>query len=80
MIKSRKLRWEGHVARMGEGRSAFEILTNKPTRKRPLGRSRRSWKNNIINYFKEIGVSTRNLIDSAQNRAYWRALVNLRVP
>ena len=43
VIKSRRLRWAGHVARMEEGRSAFKILTGKPTGKRPLGRPRRRW-------------------------------------
>ena len=47
MIKSRRLRWTGHVARMEEGRSAFKILTDKPTGKRPLGRPRRRWEDNI---------------------------------
>ena len=47
MIKSRKLRWAGHVARMEEGRSAFKILTGTPAGKRPLGRPRRSWEDNI---------------------------------
>ena len=43
VIKSRRLRWAGHVAKMEEGRSAFKILTGKPTGKRPLGRPRRRW-------------------------------------
>ena len=47
MIKPRKLQWAGHVAGMDEGRSAFKILTGKPTRKRPLGRPRHWWKDNI---------------------------------
>ena len=47
MIKSRRLRWTGHVARMEEGRSAFKILTGKPTGKRPLGRPRHRWEDNI---------------------------------
>ena len=47
MIKSRRLRWTGHVARMEEGRSAFKILTGKPTEKRTLGRPRRRWDDNI---------------------------------
>ena len=47
MIKSRTLRWAGHVARMEEGRNVFEILTGKPTGKRPLGRPRRRWEDNI---------------------------------
>ena len=47
VIKSRRLRWAGHVARIEEGRSAFKILTGKPTGKRPLGRPRRRWEANI---------------------------------
>ena len=47
VIKSRRLRWAGHVARMAEGRSAFKILTGKPTGKRLLGRPRRRWEDNI---------------------------------
>ena len=47
MIKSRRLRWAGHVARMEEGSSAFKMLTVKPTGKTPLGRPRRGWENNI---------------------------------
>ena len=46
-MKSRRLRWAGHVARMEEGRSAFKILTGKPIGKRPLGRPRRRWEDNI---------------------------------
>ena len=71
MIKSRRLRWAGRVARMEEVRSAFKILTGKLTGKRPLGRPRSRWKHN-----KEIGISTRNWVDSTQDRNYWRALVN----
>ena len=48
VIKSRRLRWAGHVARMEEVRSVFKILTGKPTGKRPLGRPRRRWEDNII--------------------------------
>ena len=54
-IKSRRLRWAGHVARMEEGRSAFKILTGKPTGKRPLWRPRRRCEDNIIMDIKEIG-------------------------
>ena len=81
---SRRLRWAGHVARMEESRSAFDILTGKPVEKRPLGRPRRRWEDNIRMELKEIGISSRNWVDSAQDRSYWRALVNtalnLRVP
>ena len=84
MIKSRRLRWVGHVARMEEGKSAFKILTGTTTGKRPLGRSRHRWEDNIRMDLKEIGINTRNWVDSAQDRDYWRALVkvelNLRVP
>ena len=75
-IKFRRLRRAGHAARMEEGRSSFDILTGKSTGKRPLGRTRRRWEDNITMYFKEIGINTRNWVDSAQDRDYWRALVN----
>ena len=71
MIKSRRLRWAGHVARMEESRSAFKDLTGKPA-----GRPRRRWEDNIGIYLKVIGIYTRNLVDSAQDRGYWRAHVN----
>ena len=47
VIKSRRLKWAGHVARMEEGRSAFKILTNKSTGKRPLGKTRHRWEDNL---------------------------------
>ena len=56
VIKSRRLRWAGHVARMEEGRSAFKMLTGKPTGKRSLGRRRRRWEDNIRMDFEEIGI------------------------
>ena len=84
MIRSRRLRWAGHVARMEEGRSNFKILTGRPTRKIHLGRPRRRWEDNIIMDLEEIGINAGNWVDSAQDRYYWRALVNaalnLRVP
>jgi hypothetical protein len=49
MIKSRRMRWAGHVARMGKKRNACRILVGKPEGKRPLGRQRRRWQNNIKN-------------------------------
>ena len=76
MIKSRRLRWAGHVARMEESRSALKILTGKPTGKRPLGRPRRRWEDNIRMDLEEIGMDAGNWVDSAQDRNYWRALVN----
>ena len=76
MIKSRRLRWAGHVARMEEGRSAFNILTSKPTGKRPLGRPRRRWEDNIRMDFEEIGINAAIWGDLAKDRDYWRTLVN----
>ena len=67
VIKSRRLRWAGHVARMEEGRSAFKILTGKPTGKRPLGRHRRRWEDNIRMDLEEIGINAGNWVDSAQD-------------
>ena len=61
---------------MEEGRSAFKMLTGKPTGKRPLGRPRRRWEDNIRMDLEEIGISAGNWVDSAQDRDYWRALVN----
>ena len=77
VIKSRRLRWAGFVARMEEGRIAFNILTGTPTGMRPVGRPRHRWEDNIRMDLKEIGINTRNWVDSAQDRDYWRALVNV---
>ena len=67
---------------MEEGRSAFKILTGKPTGNRPLERLSRRWEDNIRMDLKEIGIITRNWVDSTQDRDNWRALVDkaLRVP
>jgi hypothetical protein len=64
VIKSRRLRWAGHVARMGEGRSAYRVLVGRPEGKRPLGRPRRMWEDNIKMDLREIGIDRREL-DSA---------------
>ena len=61
---------------LDEDRSAFKILTGKPTGKRPLGRPRRRWENNNRMDLEEIGINAGNWVDSAQDRNYWRALVN----
>ena len=70
VIKSRRLRWAGQVA------SAFKILTGKPTRKIYLRRPRRRWEDNIRMALEEVGINAGNSVDSAQDRNYWRALVN----
>ena len=84
VIKSRRLKWTGHVVRMEEGRSSFKILTGTPGGKRPLGRPGRRWEDNIRMGLKEMGINTRNRVDSTQDRNYWKDLVNaalnLRVP
>ena len=77
VIKSRRLRWACHVPRKEERRSAFKILTGTPTGKRPLGRSRHRWEDNIRMDLTEMGMNTRNWIDLTQDRDYWRALVNV---
>ena len=76
MIKSRRLKWASDVARMKEGKSAFKILADIPTGKIPLGRSRRRLEDNIGMELKEVGIITMNWVDLAQDREYWRALVN----
>ena len=62
---------------MEEGRSAFKMLTGKPTGKRPLGGPKHRQEDNIRIYLKEIGINLRNWDDLAQDRDYWRALVNV---
>jgi hypothetical protein len=84
MIKSRRMRLAGHVTRMGETRNAYRILVGKPEGRRPLGRPRRRWVDNIKIDLREIMWDGVDWIDLAQNRDQWRALVNtvmnLRVP
>jgi hypothetical protein len=84
IIVARRMRWAGHVARMGEKRNVYRLLVGKPEGKRPLGRPRHRWIDNIKMDLLEIGVSVVDLICLAQNRYRWRALVNsvmnLRVP
>jgi hypothetical protein len=61
---------------MEEGRSAFKILSGTPTEKIPIGWPRRRWEDNIRIDLKEIAIKSRNWVDSAQDRDYWRALLN----
>jgi hypothetical protein len=84
VIKSRRMRWAVHVARMEEGRGVYRVLVGKPGIKRPLGRPRRRWEDNIKLDLREIGIDGANWIRLAQDRVQWRAFVNtvmnLRVP
>ena len=70
------MKWSEHIARMEGGRSIFKIIKGKITRERPLGRPRRRWEDNIRMGLKEIAMHMRNWVDSAEDRGYWRALVN----
>jgi hypothetical protein len=76
MIKSRRMRRTGHIARMGETRNAYRILVGKAEGKRPQGRTRRRWVENIRMDLREIGWDGMDWIDLAQDRDQWRALVN----
>jgi hypothetical protein len=84
IIKSNRMRWEGHVARMGEKRNAYRLMVVNPEGKRPLGRPRRRWVDNIRKDLGEVGWGDVDCIGLAQDRNRWRALVNsvlnLRVP
>jgi hypothetical protein len=84
MIKSKTMIWAVHVARRGEKRNAYRLLVEDPEGKKPLGRSRRRWVDNIKMNLREIGWGGMDWIDLAQDRDQWRALVNavmnLRVP
>ena len=84
VVKSRRMRRAGHVARMGEGRGVHRVLVGKPEGKRPLGRPRRRWEDNIEMDLQEVGRGCGDWMELAQDRDRWRALVstvrNLRVP
>jgi hypothetical protein len=82
-VKSIRMRWAGHVARMGEERKLYKVLVGNPERKRPLGRPRRRWEDGIRMDLREIGLGSVDWIRLAQDRDLWRAVVsvvmNLRV-
>ena len=84
VVKSRRMRWAGHVARMGEGRGVHRVLVGKPEGKRPLGRPRRRWEDNINMDLQEVKGCCGDWMELAQDRERWRALVstltNIRVP
>ena len=79
-----QMRWAVHVARMGEGRGVYRVLVGKPEGRRPLGRPRRRWEDNIRMDLREVGCGCVDWMELAQDRDRWRALVsavmNLRVP
>jgi hypothetical protein len=77
MIKSKRMRWAGHVARMGETRNAYRIMVGKPEGKRPLGRPRRRWGDNIKMDLGKIRWDGVDWIELAQDRDQWRAFVNM---
>ena len=83
LVKSRRMKWAGHVAHMGEGRGVDRVLVGKPEGKRPLGKPRRRWEDNIKIDLREVG-GCGDWMELAQDRDKWRALVNtvmnLRVP
>ena len=84
VIKSRRMRLAGHVARLGERRGVYRVLVGKPEGKRPLGRPRCRWEDNIKMDLQEVGCGGIDWIELAQDGDRWRALVNavmnLRVP
>jgi len=71
VIKSRRLRWAGHIVRMGERRDVCRVLVGKPERKRPLGSPRRKWEDNIKIDLQEVGCGGMDWIDLAQDRDRW---------
>jgi hypothetical protein len=71
-IKSRMMRCAGHVTRMGEGRGVYRVLVGRPEYKRPLGRPRRRWEDNVKMGLREIGIDGANWIRLAQDRVQWR--------
>ena len=84
VIKSRRMRWAGHVAHMGEEREVYRVLVGKPEGKRPLGRARPRWVDNIRMDLQEVGCGYMDWSGLAQDRDSWQTLVsavmNLRVP
>ena len=83
-LKWSRLRWAEHVARLEQFRNAYRVLAEKPESKRPLGRPRRRWEDNIKIDLREVGCDPGDWIDLAEDRDQWRAYVravmNLRVP
>jgi len=76
VVKSRRMKWVGHVVRMGEGRGVHRVLVGKPEGKRPLGRPKRRWEDNIKMDLREVGGGG-DWMELAQDRDRWWALVNM---
>ena len=76
VIKWRRMRWARHVARMEEGRGVHKVLVGKPEGKRPLGRPRRRWEDNIKTDLQEVGMGCGDWMELAQHTDRWRALVS----
>jgi hypothetical protein len=76
VIISRRMGWAGHVTRMGKGRGVYRVMVGRPEGKRPLGRPRRRWKDNIKLNLREIGIDGSNWIRLIQNRVQWRTFVS----
>jgi len=72
----RRMRWAEHVVRMGEGRSVYRVLVGKPWGRRPLGRPKHRWEDNIQMVLQEVGCGGMDWIKLAQDRDRWQALVN----
>jgi hypothetical protein len=71
------MRWAIHVSYIGEGRCVYRVLVGRPEEKRPLGRPRHRWKDNIKMDLREIGIDGANWIQLAQYRVWWQAFVNM---
>ena len=84
VTKSRRIRWAGHVARMGEGRCVYRVLVGIPEGKKPLGRPRRRWEENFKMDLQEVGCGDMQWFELVQDKYRWRTLantvMNLRVP
>jgi len=84
VVKARRMRWAGHVVPMGVWRGVHRVLVGKPEGKRPLGRPRRRWEDNIRMDLREVGCGIGEWMELAQDRDRWRTIVNtvmnIRVP